>query len=124
MQRVHIGWLLALSAACASREPTPAVSPAAAAVHAPTANNQNRLLQRNECDSLAAWILDVCHDPTRHDRSAQAEGWCGDIARRNTQDDPSWAADCARHVTVMDDACFRSTTAVRSLMDCDAQVSR
>jgi hypothetical protein len=73
---------------------------------------------------LAAWILDVCHDPTRHDGSAQAEGWCGDVARRNTQADQSWIADCAEHVKVMDEACFRSTTAVRSLMECDAQVSR
>ncbi|HEV3189656.1 MAG TPA: hypothetical protein VGY54_04120, partial [Polyangiaceae bacterium] len=66
----------------------------------------------------------VCHDPTHHDGSAQAEGWCGDVARRTTQTDQSWIADCAEHVKVMDEACFRSTTAVRSLMECDVQVSR
>jgi hypothetical protein len=82
------------------------------------------MLSASECGSLAAWILDVCHDPTRHDGSEQAQGWCAEVARRNAEDDHSWIADCAEHVKTIDDACFRSTTAVRSLMDCDAQVSR
>ncbi len=116
--------LLALSAACASREPTRAVAPAPSAAPTLGADNPSRVLQRSECGSLVAWILDVCHDPTRHDGSAQAEGWCGDVARRNTQADQSWIADCAEHLKVMDEACFRSTTAVRSLMECDAQVAR
>jgi len=123
MQRRNI-CLLALLAACASREPSRAVAPVPSAAPSQGAGNPNRALQPNECSSLAAWILDVCHDPTRHDGSAQAEGWCGDVARRNTQADQSWIAECAEHVRVMDEACFRSTTAVRSLMECDAQVSR
>ena len=124
MQSRNIGWLVVLSAACASRAPAPAASPAASAVPAPVAESPNRALQRSECDSLAAWILDVCHDPTHHDGSVNAEGWCDDVARRNTQNDQSWIDDCIGHVKVIDDACFRSTTAVRNLMECDAQVSR
>jgi len=105
--------------ACGSATPSPSTPPTATASNATGAG---RSLTEDECDSLAQYILDACHN-RGNDRSSQTEGWCSDIERRTLPDDRSWLKACRHHVTVIDDACFRSTTIVRSLMDCDSAVS-
>jgi hypothetical protein len=69
-------------------------------------------------------MLNVCSDHANVGNTAQTEGWCGDVERRMTGEDRPFIAECAAHVKLVDDACFRSTTSVRKLMDCDAQVAR
>jgi len=105
--------------ACGSATPPPS-SPSAPKASSPS--SAGRALTAGECDSLAQHILEACHD-RGNDRSAQTEGWCSDVARRTLPEDRSWIKACAGHVTVIDDACFRSTVVVRSLMDCDSAVS-
>jgi hypothetical protein len=110
-----------LLAACGSKEPPPAVPPHPAAP-APT-EAPARPLTNGECEALAQWILDACHDRAGH-RSAQIDGWCSDIERRTIPGDRSWIAECVKNVKYMDNACFRSTTSISNLMDCDSSVSR
>ncbi len=110
---------MALLAACGGQEPAPA-APRAAATPADPAL---RALTKSECGSLAQWIVDACRDRATL-RSAQVDGWCGDVEHRTTGDDSSWFAECVMHVKYIDYTCFRSTTSVRSLMDCDSTVSR
>jgi hypothetical protein len=115
---VLLAW--AFLTACAETTPPPASGPPrSAAVPAvpPT------YLTANACDSLAQWLLSACHD-RGSDRAARTEGWCSDIEEHTLPDDRSWIVDCTRHVTDIDEACFRSTRSVRNLMDCDAAVSR
>ena len=109
--------------ACASKEPPPAAAPPAASASA-AGESAGRALTRSECESLAQWILDACSDHANVGNTAQTEGFCGDVARRMTGDDRPFLTDCAAHVKVIDSTCFRSTTSVRKLMDCDAQVAR
>lgn len=117
--RRAFAWIVASSIACGSSTPPP-VAPSTA--KSSSASGAGRPLDAAECDSLASYILGVCHD-RGNDRSSQDEGWCSDVERRTLPGDRSWITTCNGHVTVMDDACFRSTTVVRSLMDCDSQVA-
>jgi hypothetical protein len=107
--------------ACGSNEPLPAVpqNPAPSA----TAESATRALTTSECEALAQWIADACHDREAL-RSAQIDGWCSDIERRTTPGDRSWITECVKHVKYMDNVCFRSTTSIRNLMDCDSTVAR
>jgi PBP1b-binding outer membrane lipoprotein LpoB len=113
-----------LLGACASTEPPPPVSPAASASAAPAAESPTRALSKSECESLAQWIIDACHERSNFDRSTQAEGWCGETERRATVDDHPWIVDCVKNVKLIDSVCFRSNTRIRSLMDCESSVSR
>lgn len=114
------GVLIALLASCGSKEPPPAAhAPAPSA----TVDPAMRALTSSECEDLAQWIIDACHDRAAL-RSAQIDGWCGDIERRNTAEDRSWIAECVSHVKYIDNTCFRSTTSIGNLMDCDRTVSR
>jgi len=111
--------LAVLVAACAGESPPPAVpSPR----HA-TPGASPRTLSEGDCESLAQYILAACHD-RGNDRATRTEGWCSDVAQHTSPDDQTWIRDCSRHVTDVDDACFRSTNHVSNLMDCDAAVSR
>lgn len=85
-------------------------------------NNPARLLTESECQSLGAWMADACQ--TRpNERSARVEGWCSDVLRG--VENGSWVSgDCAKHITYIDSTCFRSTTNVHDLMECDHAVSR
>jgi hypothetical protein len=116
-----LGTSVALLAACGSKEPPAAVpqSPATSA----TAESATRPLTTSACEALAQWVAAACHDRESL-RSAQIDGWCIDIERRTTPEDRSWITECVKHVKYMDNACFRSTTSIRNLMDCDAAVSR
>jgi hypothetical protein len=117
--RTVVAWAVAGCVACGSATPPPS-TPAASKTS--TASGAGRALGADECDSLARYILEACHD-RGNDRSSQTEGWCSDVERRTLPGDRSWIKGCAGHVTVIDDACFRSTNAVRNLMDCDSAVS-
>ncbi len=116
-----IGISVVLLAACGSKEPPPAVprSPATLA----SAEAATRPLTNVECEALAQWIADACHDRAAL-RSARIDGWCGDIELRTSAEDRSWIAECVKNVKYMDNACFRSTTSIRNLMACDSSVSR
>jgi hypothetical protein len=123
MRRGVLYLSLALSAACGSKEPVPAAAPASTASPA-NSDEPTRGLTNAECESLAQWIVDACHERANLDRSTEAEGWCSDVERRSTAEDRSWIADCTKHIKYIDRACFRSTTKVRSFMACDSTVSR
>jgi len=77
-----------------------------------------------ECESLGQWIVDACHDHSNMDRSSQTEGWCGDMRHAAGEEGGTWMSDCTKHVKKIDAACFRSTTTIRSMMDCDTNVDR
>jgi len=109
---------VALSAACGGNEPPPATPHAA-----PASDSATRNLTNGECESLAQWIVEACQNRASL-RSAQIDGWCEEVERRSTEQDRPWIADCVKHVTYIDNACFRGTRSVRSLMDCDSTVSR
>ncbi|SRR5258708_3231258 len=107
--------------ACASQPPpaTPASAP-------PSTHEDSgmRALSKSECESLGEWIVAACHDRANMDRSSQAEGWCGEVSR-GTSEGGTWVADeCMKHIKYMDAMCFRGTTKVRILMDCDTNVDR
>jgi hypothetical protein len=120
--------LVVALAACAGAEPSPK-DPSSADSHSgagatsrQASDDAARPLTKAECDSLGEWLVDVCNNRP-NSRSAQIDGWCSDAVR--TVGDGTWASgDCAAHVKYVDYVCFRSTTSVRNLMDCDSSVSR
>jgi hypothetical protein len=122
-----VRWVILLSlssavGACASTPP-PAAPPPSEAANAQGDSN-TRALTRSECESLGQWIVAACHERINMDRSEQAEGWCGEVVR-GTSEGGTWVtAECMKHIKYMDDVCFRSTTKVRTLMDCDTNVDR
>jgi hypothetical protein len=85
-------------------------------------DDPGRPLTTSECESLGQSISETC--ATRLDsRSAQTEGWCGDIATGVS--DGSWiTGDCVKHLKYMDSVCFRSASNARALVDCDRAVNR
>jgi hypothetical protein len=120
--------LLGAAAACAGTEPpaeTPSSAPpsgASGATSRQAADDAARPLTATECESLGQWIAAACAGQP-HTRLAQVDSWCGDIAR--TVGDGTWVTDdCTKHIRYMDSVCFRSTTMVRALMDCDRNVDR
>ncbi|MDP9033432.1 MAG: hypothetical protein M3O50_01385 [Myxococcota bacterium] len=112
-------------ASCASKEPPPPVAPAGVpATAAPKTEDGARPLTAGECQSLAQWIVGACQD-RGNDRSSQVDGWCSDLVSRAAGGDDAWVKDdCVPHVNYMDAACFRGTTSVRAMMDCDRNVDR
>jgi hypothetical protein len=93
----------------------------AGAAAAQGGDDSNRLLNSSECDELAGWIVQVCHEDTQ--RSATIEGWCSNMTAK-ANDGSFQSADCAKHIKVIDNMCFRTTHSSRGLMDCDRSVSR
>ena len=128
MKKVLLLLSLAAVTACGgSGASAPSKTPAdqsdtpAGAAAAQGGENANRLLDKNECDELAAWIYQVCHDDTT--RSAEVDGWCTEHVAK--ADDGSFQSnDCAKHIKVIDNMCFRTTHSSRGLMDCDRSVNR
>src|SRR5579863_5839612 len=117
VRRVLLVASVALSASCGSNQPPPATPPSVSAP--PPSDPATRALTESECESLAQWIVDACRERASL-RSAQDDGWCGEVERGTTAENRSWLADCVKHVTYIDNACFRGTTSVRSLMSCDS----
>jgi hypothetical protein len=112
----HALCFLALAcAACGS--PPPPHTPGSLPTEGP-----GSLLNEDECEDLAQWIVAACHD-RGNDRSSKTEGWCSDIQQRTLPGDSSWIHECKHRITHVDDACFRGSRIVGSLMDCDAAVS-
>jgi hypothetical protein len=120
--------LLAAVAACAASEPS-AKDPSSlessggsGATSRQPADEGARALTKSECESLGDWLADACSNRP-NSRSAQIDGWCSDII--HNVHDGSWVtADCTQHIKVVDAMCFKSTTIVSALMDCDNAVSR
>lgn len=107
---------LALACAACASQPPPHVP------GSPPTEGPGRLLNGEECEDLGRWIVEACHD-RGNDRSSKTEGWCSDVEARTLPGDRSWIRECERRVTHVDDACFRGSRIVGSLMDCDAAVS-
>jgi hypothetical protein len=108
--------------ACASQPPPAASAPSEAPIA--HGDSSTRALTQSECESLGQWIVAACHERVNMDRSEQAEGWCGEVAR-GTSEGGTWVSgQCMKHIKYMDAVCFRSTTKVRTLMDCDTNVDR
>ncbi len=81
------------------------------------------LISRSDCVVLADWIKDKCQGRETL-RLARVDGWCGQIEQHSTEADQAWIDDCAKHVTDMDNECFRSTSSISNLMACDSVVAR
>lgn len=112
----------AAATACGGSTP-PAETPSATSAprSAPAGSDNNRPLTGDECQSLGEWVAQACQ--TRpNERSARVDGWCTDVLMG--VDKGSWQRDCRKHIRFMDSACFKSTTKVHSMMDCDKQVDR
>jgi hypothetical protein len=124
---VYVPMLVAV-ASCAASEPSAkdpsSVEPStgSGATSRQAADDGARSLSKGECESLGEWLADACANRP-NSRSAQVDGWCSDMIR--TVHDGSWVTDdCTKHIKVVDSVCFRSTTIIRALMDCDNSVSR
>jgi hypothetical protein len=117
--------MLATVAACAASEPSPkdpSSQGGTGAASKQPADDANRALTKAECESLGEYLADVCNSRP-NSRSAQIDGWCSDTV--STVGSGSWVTDeCVPHIRYFDSVCFRSTTSVRSLMDCDSTVAR
>lgn len=114
---------VASAAACGGSTPPAEFPPSqSAASSAPAAKNDaNRPLSSDECQSLGEWVAQACQ--TRpNERSARVDGWCTEVTLG--VDKGSWQRDCRKHIRFMDSACFKSTTQVHSMMDCDRVVDR
>jgi len=114
----------ALLAGCGAREREPAESATnAQAPPSSGANDANRRLSSAECASLGQSIIDACTG-RGNDRSAELDGWCSDMVRRNSEGG-SWVADdCVPHFRYMDSFCFGSASNAHGMMDCDKTVDR
>ncbi|MDP9152435.1 MAG: hypothetical protein M3O36_21120 [Myxococcota bacterium] len=112
-------------AGCASKDPPRAMAPPGSpAPAAPNADDAARPLTGGECQSLAQWIVGACQE-RGNDRSSQVDGWCSDVVSRAASGDDAWVKDdCVPHIKYMDAACFRSTTSIRAMIDCDRNVDR
>ena len=81
-------------------------------------DNAARLLTHDECAQLGQLVSDTCRDV--HARSAQVEGWCGDVV--SSYDAGSWVDDCTKHIHLIDSMCFRTANNARGMMSCDQTV--
>ena len=113
--------------ACGSSNPTPATPSNAdgesssnepGAANSQPGDNPARLLTHDECVQLGGMVSDTCRDV--HARSAQVEGWCGDVVSR--YDSGAWVDDCAKHIHLIDSMCFRTANNARGMMSCDRTV--
>jgi hypothetical protein len=112
--------------ACGSSHSTPA-SPSNAdgdsngepgAANAQPRDKPERLLTHDECVQLGGLVSDACRDV--HARSAQVEGWCGDVVSK--YESGAWVEDCAKHIHLIDSMCFRTANNARGMMSCDQTV--
>jgi hypothetical protein len=115
---------LAASPACGGSA-TPAKDPASGGASgkagADSSNGgSDRPLTHEECQQLGQTIIDTCHGINT--RMSTIEGWCSDVVAGVGTG--TWVADCEKHIRSMDAMCFSSTNSPKSMMDCDAAVSR
>jgi hypothetical protein len=113
-----------MGAAACGASTTPAASPSdRSGVTATQPSSEGaRSLDENECRSLAQWLADACQNRP-NERSARVDGWCSDILGK--LESGAWVTgDCEKHIKYMDSVCFRSTTSVLNMMDCDDSVQR
>jgi hypothetical protein len=113
----------ALAAGCGSKAPEPAESPASAPAPPSGANDANRRLSQAECASLGQSIVDACAG-RGNDRSAELDGWCNDMVRKNSEGGTWVADDCLPHFRAMDSFCFGSANNAHGMKDCDQTVDR
>ncbi|MBV9948565.1 MAG: hypothetical protein JOZ69_17075 [Myxococcales bacterium] len=99
----------------------PAESPSPTSAQRP--DDPNRALSRPECESLAGVIVDACNN-RGNDRSAELDGWCSDMVRRNAEGGTWVEDDCAKHVKYMDYFCFQAAKNAHAMLDCDRTVDR
>jgi hypothetical protein len=111
--------------ACGASKSTPASpsnddgdSNSPGATNSQPGDNPARLLTHDECVQLGGLVSDTCRDV--HARSAQVEGWCGDVVAK--YDSGAWVEDCAKHVHLIDSMCFRTANNARGMMSCDRTV--
>jgi hypothetical protein len=118
--RPSVALFLALGVlACGGGTPPPPSSPAAPT---PSSDDPMRGLTKAECQSLGEWMAEACRTKP-NERSERIEGWCSEIIRG--VGDGTWiSGDCMKGIKYMDSVCFRSTTNVHSMRDCDSQVHR
>jgi hypothetical protein len=108
-------------AACGGEKATEP-PPATGVTAAQPKDGPGRLLTESECQSLGHWMADACQSRP-NERSARVDGWCSDVLRG--VETGAWTTrDCAKHITYIDSTCFRSSTNVHDLMECDQAVSR
>src|SRR5689334_13817037 len=90
--------LLALFFAhCGGAKQAAAPPESTAATSAQRPDDPNRGLSKPECDSLAGTIVDACNG-RGNDRSAELDGWCSDMLRRNAEGGTWVEDDCLKHV--------------------------
>ncbi len=113
--------------ACGSSQTTPATpsnadgdstSESSGSTSKQAGDDGARLLTHDECVQLGGLVSDTCRDV--HARSAQVEGWCGDVVAR--YDSGAWIDDCAKHIHLIDSMCFRTANNARGMMSCDRTV--
>ena len=124
MRVIALLLLVVGAAACGATQPK-ANSPESAssdgnvgATNAQGSDNPNRVLTKDECDELGAWITEVCH--SNHSRQATIEGWCSDVVARTTAG--TWTESCVKSHKYMDFMCFRSSDNPSAMMTCDRTV--
>ncbi len=110
------------SAACGGKEP-PAAAPTTPAPSASApSQDDNRKLTREECESLAGWMVSAC-EKRGNVHSSKIDRWCSDISRK-TSSEGSWLTDtCLPHIRYMDAACIQSTESIQNMMDCETNIS-
>jgi hypothetical protein len=118
--------ILTALVACAASEPSPPKDPSSQAGQGAASkqpeDNANRALTKAECESLGEYLVDVCKNRP-NSRSSKIDGWCSDTV--STVGTGSWVTDdCVKHIKYFDSVCFRSTTSISALMDCDSTVAR
>jgi hypothetical protein len=126
MRRLWVSGISMAVVACGGSERPARQAPAPSASAAPQ-DDPGRALTRNECQSLQTWIADACRDPANRDRSSSLDSWCSDFLHRIAAAEEgrgkSWVdVECVPHVNYIDAACFRSTTRVKLLIDCETTV--
>ncbi len=124
--KLSVFGLLAFSVPACAGETPPAASQTPAspspAARPSSADDPTRALTKAECQSLGQWMADACASRP-NERSARVEGWCSDILRG--VGDGTWVSgDCMKNIKYIDSVCFRGTTKVFSMMDCDYSVHR
>jgi hypothetical protein len=105
---------------CGGSTPPPS-APSPSHTAKPAADDPNRPLDENECQSLGQRLSEACQGRP-NERSARVDGWCSDLVRG--VDGGSWMHDCLKHIRYMDSACLRSASNVHAMMECDSAVDR
>jgi hypothetical protein len=123
MRRLFVFFVLA-AAACGTKEPPRADAPVSPPAGSQTATSDDaaRPLDQGECETLGRYIADTCEN-RGNAHSQQIDRWCTDITFK-VNDGRFVNDECLPHIKHIDATCFRSSTSVRNLMDCESTVTR